>query len=458
MLRRAVAAAAARGPARAVLVAGGTAGPPGPPPCAAGRRPRGLPRPLRRAPGPAALPADPDRARPPRLRGRDRGGPRPGCGPLPDRPAEAPAARGRRRRGAGAAPTSSSSTPREHLRPCRTVRSARSSCRSGAPRAWFEAGGRRAGRVREPAAGGLRRPLHPTAGDAGDRRRARRAGRRADRGHDDRHRSGRTRSAARARRREPARHLARLGAGRASCRPSSPRTTSTSASSGPRAKALDVVPTKVYQGAAAGCVVVTSDTHPQRAALGEAAVLVPPGDAGGARRRPAGARRRPRPGGPARCCRAGPRRGRVRARGRRPGHAQPYREAPRGTGSAPSETVDRARFLGLGRLGGYTMGTGGTDPAPVAAASRPPSRARTLRTVRWALLALAAAVAVAELVIAYRTDGTNDVGYTRSSRPARTGTDRSTLRRPVRRDLQPPAADRLVAAPGSTSSPRTCPG
>ncbi|WP_213455024.1 glycosyltransferase [Rhizomonospora bruguierae] len=43
-------------------------------------------------------------------------------------------------------------------------------------------------------------------------------------------------------------------------------------------KALRVVPTKVYQGLAAGCVVVTSDTEPQRAALGDAAVLVPPGD------------------------------------------------------------------------------------------------------------------------------------------------------------------------------------
>jgi glycosyltransferase involved in cell wall biosynthesis len=43
-------------------------------------------------------------------------------------------------------------------------------------------------------------------------------------------------------------------------------------------KALDVVPTKVYQGAAAGCVVVTSDTPPQRAALDGAAVFVPPGD------------------------------------------------------------------------------------------------------------------------------------------------------------------------------------
>lgn len=43
-------------------------------------------------------------------------------------------------------------------------------------------------------------------------------------------------------------------------------------------KALAVVPTKVYQGAAAGCVVVTSDTAPQRAALDGDAVLVPPGD------------------------------------------------------------------------------------------------------------------------------------------------------------------------------------
>ncbi|MHA3700973.1 glycosyltransferase [Jatrophihabitans sp. YIM 134969] len=44
-------------------------------------------------------------------------------------------------------------------------------------------------------------------------------------------------------------------------------------------KGLRVVPNKVYQGAAAGCVVVTSDTAPQRRALGDDAVLVPPGDA-----------------------------------------------------------------------------------------------------------------------------------------------------------------------------------
>ena len=45
-------------------------------------------------------------------------------------------------------------------------------------------------------------------------------------------------------------------------------------------KALRVVPNKVFQGAAAGCALVTSDTAPQRRLLGDAAVLVPPGDAG----------------------------------------------------------------------------------------------------------------------------------------------------------------------------------
>jgi glycosyltransferase involved in cell wall biosynthesis len=44
-------------------------------------------------------------------------------------------------------------------------------------------------------------------------------------------------------------------------------------------KALRVVPNKVFQGAAAGCAIVTSDTPPQRRALGAAALLVPPGDA-----------------------------------------------------------------------------------------------------------------------------------------------------------------------------------
>ncbi|OJV82117.1 MAG: hypothetical protein BGO37_03700 [Cellulomonas sp. 73-92] len=44
-------------------------------------------------------------------------------------------------------------------------------------------------------------------------------------------------------------------------------------------KARRVVPTKVFQGAAAGCAIVTSDTPPQRRALGDAAWFVPPGDA-----------------------------------------------------------------------------------------------------------------------------------------------------------------------------------
>lgn len=44
-------------------------------------------------------------------------------------------------------------------------------------------------------------------------------------------------------------------------------------------KGLRVVPNKVYQGLAAGCVVVTSDTPPQRRALGESVELVPAADA-----------------------------------------------------------------------------------------------------------------------------------------------------------------------------------
>jgi glycosyltransferase involved in cell wall biosynthesis len=44
-------------------------------------------------------------------------------------------------------------------------------------------------------------------------------------------------------------------------------------------KALRVVPNKVYQGAAAGCAIVTSDTAPQRSALGDAALYVQPGNA-----------------------------------------------------------------------------------------------------------------------------------------------------------------------------------
>lgn len=43
-------------------------------------------------------------------------------------------------------------------------------------------------------------------------------------------------------------------------------------------KALRVVPNKVFQGAAAGCAIITSDTAPQRRTLGDAVVYVPAGD------------------------------------------------------------------------------------------------------------------------------------------------------------------------------------
>lgn len=49
---------------------------------------------------------------------------------------------------------------------------------------------------------------------------------------------------------------------------------------GTNPKALRVVPNKVFQGAAAGCAIVTSDTPPQRRSLDAAAVFVPPGDSG----------------------------------------------------------------------------------------------------------------------------------------------------------------------------------
>ena len=48
---------------------------------------------------------------------------------------------------------------------------------------------------------------------------------------------------------------------------------------GTSAKAQRVVPNKVYQGMAAGCVMVTSDTPVQRRILGDAAQFVPVGDA-----------------------------------------------------------------------------------------------------------------------------------------------------------------------------------
>jgi hypothetical protein len=45
-------------------------------------------------------------------------------------------------------------------------------------------------------------------------------------------------------------------------------------------KAGRVVPNKVYQGAAAGCAVVTSDTQPQRAVFSDSVIFCRPGDGG----------------------------------------------------------------------------------------------------------------------------------------------------------------------------------
>jgi glycosyltransferase involved in cell wall biosynthesis len=47
---------------------------------------------------------------------------------------------------------------------------------------------------------------------------------------------------------------------------------------GAGAKGLRVVPHKVYEGAAAGCAIVTAGTDAQRRLLDEAAEFVPPGD------------------------------------------------------------------------------------------------------------------------------------------------------------------------------------
>lgn len=48
---------------------------------------------------------------------------------------------------------------------------------------------------------------------------------------------------------------------------------------GTTVKGAEVVPNKVYQSAAAGCALITSDTPPQRRLLAGATELVPPGDA-----------------------------------------------------------------------------------------------------------------------------------------------------------------------------------
>src|SRR3984957_2700738 len=101
-------------------------------------------------------------------------------------------------------------------------------------------------------------------------------------------------------------------------------------------KARRVVPNKVFQGAAAGCAIVTSDTPPQRRVLADAAVLVPPGDPealAGALRRLGGARApAPRPGGRPPPARSWPRScggcARPRARSRPPPACDPHAKEP----------------------------------------------------------------------------------------------------------------------------------
>ena len=100
----------------------------------------------------------------------------------------------------------------------------------------------------------------------------------AGRGHHGRLRPGPRRDPRAGRRQRRGVRWRRLGRRPPSCPPWSPRTTSASASSAPAPKAPRVVPNKVFQGAAAGCAIVTSDTAPQRRVLGDAALLVPPGD------------------------------------------------------------------------------------------------------------------------------------------------------------------------------------
>ena len=235
----------------------------------AGRRARRLPRPLRRPAGPAALPRRPivlDHLIGAADTARDRG-----------ETGATQAARARRldRAALGAADVVVVDTEEQ-----RRTLSAATAAKAvvvpvGARRAWFAAA---AACGRRPAAGGLLRPLHAAAGHpviGAALARLADAGRR--RGDHGRHRPG-ARRGPRARRRPPritwldwvpGADLPALVAAHDVCL----------GIFGTTPKALRVVPTKVYQGAAAGCAVVTWDTAPQRRALGAGAVFVPPGDA-----------------------------------------------------------------------------------------------------------------------------------------------------------------------------------
>ena len=124
----------------------------------------------------------------------------------------------------------------------------------------------------------------------------------AGRGHHGRHRPGPTTRPARLAAANGRVRWRRLGRARRAARRWWPSTTCASGIFGTGPKATRVVPNKVFQGAAAGCALVTSDTAPQRRVLGDAARARParrPGRAGrrSARRwraDPATARRGPR--------------------------------------------------------------------------------------------------------------------------------------------------------------------
>ena len=260
----------------------------------AGRGGRRLPRSLRRAAGPAAVPARAGRPRPPDR--RQRHGHRPRRVGRAAATAAAPAGRGsarqrrRRRRRHRRAPR----------RPARLPTAAgRWWCPSAHPSPGTPVAAAPGDRRCRPAdAGGVLRPLHPAAGRPRDRGRAGRARRRRapGRGDDGRRRPGPRRDPV-AGRRQPPGARGSTGSTPPTCRRVVAEHDVCLGIFGTGPKALRVVPNKVFQGAAAGCAVVTSDTAPQRRLLGDAAVLVPPGDpaalAGGAAR----PRRRPRPAG-----------------------------------------------------------------------------------------------------------------------------------------------------------------
>ena len=137
---------------------------------------------------------------------------------------------------------------------------------------WAERGDRCAG----CSAGRVLRPLHPAAGHPDDRCSSGGDRGRPGRRDDDRLGTGPGRDPA-ARVGQPPGAMARLGRRRRAARGRGRHDVCLGIfGTGPKARR--VVPNKVFQGAAAGAAIVTSDTPPQRRLLGDAAVFVAPGD------------------------------------------------------------------------------------------------------------------------------------------------------------------------------------